>query len=137
MSTSLEDGDPGSKVEGNSVTTGARCGASVIAKVKDAPSRGRLVDRMDRQSGKRIELHSGSAATSVLDETVDLDVVSCSLPVPSPEGRRKRKARKRKANQLDNADVEGVISAEEVDEVDDEWLWWAIQSWDTCDHFCT
>src|SRR6266516_3392060 len=27
MSTSLEDGDPGSKVEGNSVTTGARCGA--------------------------------------------------------------------------------------------------------------
>src|SRR6266516_6916431 len=79
MSTLLEDSDPGSKVEGSSVTTGARCGASVIAKVKDGPSRGRLVVRMDRQSGKRVELHSGSAATSVLDETVDLDVVSCSM----------------------------------------------------------
>src|SRR6266516_47971 len=136
MSTSLEDGDPGSKVEGNSVTTGARCGASVIAKVKDGPSRGRLVDRMDRQSGKRVELHSGSAATAVLDETGDLDVVSCSIPVPPPEGRRKRKARKRKANQPDNVDVGGVIYAEEAVEVDDEWLWWAIQSWDYCDHFC-
>src|SRR6266516_3687373 len=79
MSTLLEDSDPGSKVEGDSVTTGARCGASMIAKVKDGPSRGRLVDRIDRQSGKRVELHSGSAATSVLDETVDLDVVSCSM----------------------------------------------------------
>src|SRR6266516_5092046 len=79
MSTSLEDGDPGSKVEGNSVTTGARCGASVIAKVKDVPSRSCFVDRMDRQSGKRVELHSGSVAPSVSDETVDLYVVSCSM----------------------------------------------------------
>src|SRR6266516_7574824 len=80
MSTSLEDGDPGSKVEGNSVTTGARCGASVIAKVKDGTSRGRLDDQKIRQLRRLAELRQWKAIQMdpELSVTRHQKVVSCS-----------------------------------------------------------
>src|SRR6266516_4860870 len=78
MSTSLEDGDPGSKVEGNSVTTGARCGASVIAKVKDGTSRGRLDDQKIRQLRRLAELRQWKAMDPELSVTRHQTVISCS-----------------------------------------------------------
>src|SRR6266516_647759 len=67
-----------------SPTTGARCGAVQYKEVDSTTENGgkksRLVVRMENQAGKSVGLFSGDITVSVLDETEDLGVVSCSSP---------------------------------------------------------
>src|SRR6266516_2061568 len=67
----------GMGVKGQSATTGARCGAVQQKEVKKGS---RLVSRMQEQAGKDLQLKIESKEATILDETQDLGVVSCSSP---------------------------------------------------------
>src|SRR6266516_5953215 len=67
----------GMGVKGQSATTGAQCGAVQQKEVKKGS---RLVSRMQEQAGKEMELKMESKEATILDETQDFSVVSCSSP---------------------------------------------------------